>query len=1199
MEVENLIGKCRKHANDFAKEVESRWDEELTEFAGLYRKTRNIIRNILRDITVSISNDDQKKECYDIFLTTKLNDTTIDEEYRKLFGDGSDIESRVNSVGKYTLFLVMTYVTATSQLGTSTEVINLLTKLFNIICDIHDKYLCSNMFIGIPASLITILDIDDINGIYTNFNQRYAKNVGVYDEFFLFITMNHYMQPNNEYITISYGPVSFTSSISIPDFIMEALTFKSCDDFYKSENLNYVYIFTRKIGVLDDGTDEVYQYVRLVEMFHNGVTKDSDDYDDCSAVLNLDINRHIDRFRNRLILLTPELIPLRKNGNHEDAEPDYRYLVDEEVKNEVEDDLLDIDDVPETKDDDVPKQSINAPVKGSPIKGTLITGNDYQIVINKLIEWLDKCDGGFNYENDDDSNNDTNDLETAKKKIRELLDNIKNLEKDSNDYKEKVKKLEKELEEKLDTIKRLTKEIQDLRNGGSNNGDNKDCLEKVKKLEKELEEKLDTIKRLTKEIQDLRNGGSNNGDNKDCLEKVKKLEKELEEKLDTIKRLTKEIQDLRNGGSNGNNNGDCDCNALNKRINDLDDLLKKEKKFRDELTEELDKVRNGKIEGSCARELDLFRRWLKDRDDDLQNEINKRRELERELHRLRKDNSECDKYKDELDKARKNIDSMKDDLDKHKKDLDSEKQKNKDLQSRLDKCVNDQNQGGAENQAKIRDLEDKLEKCKKDKDTEIKHYKDKITEVQRKLDDCMASGDGTSSEIDRLKKKIDELTLKLNECRNDNSANKDNEKLRERIKDLERKLNECISNETGNKDNHLKIIERQRDQIKDLEKALDRWSKEETDKYNAYKSEIERLRTMIKDLQDALDKERSSDRKDDSYYRRELTRERAKIVELERELNKCFDDNYSKYIDELEKSRRQIFDLERQLRECKMDSVEYNKERVKILESELRRCKSRLDACNSGGGGGSNHNHDSNCSYYDEDARNEIRRLRDEIRKLHDELKRERESDKNDSYYRRELERQREKVIMLEKELAKYFDDKRLEQCKREAAEFLKKIKDLEEKLNNCNRDHDHRPTPTPNPNPNGGGGHCIPPPNCEFERKKINELEEELKKYKHMVKALEKFMEFDRLQRECNTKLEQEKEKRIKLENDLERERDRREIGGNKCEKELEMERANSKKLEVQLDLEREKVRFYKREIEKDRYLSKFIKLGETNKED
>ncbi|AST09538.1 A type inclusion protein [NY_014 poxvirus] len=1155
MEVENLIGKCKKHANEFAKEVESTWDEELTEFAGLYRKTRNIIRNLLRDITVSITNNDQKKECYDIFLTTKLNDTTIDEEYRKLFGDSYDIESRVNSVGKYTLFMVMTYVTATSQLSTSDDVIKILTKLFNIVCDIHDKYLCGHMFIGIPSSLITILDIDDINNIYNIFNQRYAKCVGVYDEFFLFLTMNHYMQPSNEYVTLSYGPVSLTSSISIPDFIMEALTFKSCDDIYKSENLNYVYIFTRKIGTLDDGTDEVYQYVRLTDMFHDGVTKDSDDYDDCSAVLNLDINKHIDRFRNRLILLTPELIPLRKNGNHEDAEPDYRYLVDEEVKNEVDDipETVNVDDIPETVNvDDIPEtvnvDDILPPIKQSvgstmsrdnlSIKGTLISGKDYQLVINKLLDWLDKCEGDFDYENDNDDNSGVNNLENAKKKINELLEDIKSK------------------------------------------------IDKINKLEKELEEKLDTIKRLTKEIEDLRNGG--NGNNKDCQDKINKLEKELEEKLDTIKRLTKEIQDLRNGGGNSNS-GDCD--ALNKRIKDLDDLLNKERKFRDELTEELDKVRNGNVDGSCARELDLFRRWLKDRDDDLQNEINKRRELERELHRLRKDNSECDKYKDELDKARKDIDSMKDDLDKHKKDLDSEKQKNKDLQTRLDKCINDQNQGGVENQEKIKDLEDKLEKCMKDKDTEIKHYKDKITEVQRKLDDCMDSGNGTSSEIDRLKKKIDELTNKLNDCRNDNSANKDNEKLRERIKDLERKLNECMSNETGNKDNHLKIIERQRDQIKDLEKSLDRWSKEETDKYNAYKSEIERLRNMIKDLQDALDKERSSDRKDDSYYRRELTRERAKIVELERELNKCFDDNYSKYIDELEKSRRHIFDLERQLRECKMDSVEYNKERVKILESELRRCKARLDACNSGGGGGNNHNNDSNCSYYDEDARNEIRRLRDEMRKLHDELRRERESDKNDSYYRRELERQREKVIMLEKELSKYFDDKRLEQCKREAAEFLKKIKDLEEKLNNCNRDH--RPTPNPN-----GGGHCIPP-NCEFERKKINELEEELKKYKHMVKALEKFMEFDRLQRECNSKLEQEKEKRMKLENDLERERDRREIGGNKCEKELEMERANSKKLEVQLDLEREKVRFYKREIEKDRYLSKFIKLGETNKED
>ncbi|QSV39718.1 A type inclusion protein [Ectromelia virus WH] len=50
----------------------------------------------------------------------------------------------------------------------------------------------------------------------------------------------------------------------------------------------------------------------------------------------------------------------------------------------------------------------------------------------------------------------------------------------------------------------------------------------------------------------------------------------------------------------------------------------------------------------------------------------------------------------------------------------------------------------------------------------------------------------------------------------------------------------------------------------------------------------------------------------------------------------------------------------------------------------------------------------------------------------------------------------------------------------------------------------------------------------------------------------------------------------------------ERKDCGGVQCERELQLERSNVKKLEYQLDAEKEKVKFYKRELERDRYLSK-----------
>lgn len=76
-----------------------------------------------------------------------------------------------------------------------------------------------------------------------------------------------------------------------------------------------------------------------------------------------------------------------------------------------------------------------------------------------------------------------------------------------------------------------------------------------------------------------------------------------------------------------------------------------------------------------------------------------------------------------------------------------------------------------------------------------------------------------------------------------------------------------------------------------------------------------------------------------------------------------------------------------------------------------------------------------------------------------------------------------------------------------------------------------------------------------EFEKKKkkkkkrIAVLKAKLRKSMETIKALEKFMEFDRLQKDCSDKLDRERERRMKAERDLEREIACKNCGGNPCE--------------------------------------------------
>ncbi|AXN75380.1 ATI protein [Akhmeta virus] len=1080
MEVTNLIEKCTKHSKDFASEVEKLWNDELSSESGLSRKTRNVIRNILRDITNSLTTN-KKIKCFRILETSTINGAPIKDVYKTIFNNGIDVASTVNTTGKYVLFTVMTYAAAELRLIKSDDIYSLLSRFFTMICDIHGKYGCGNMFVGIPAALINLLEIEHINKLFSVFSTRYDVKVSVYTEFFLFLNINHYLVSGTElFINVAYGPVSFSSPISVPDYIMEALTFKACDHIMKSGDLKYTYAFTKKSkDLFNNKSDSIYQYVRLHEMSYDGVSEDTDDADEVFAILNLSVDSNVDRYRNRVLLLTPEVVSLRKE--YTEVEPDYRYLMDEEIA--VHDKHLpkpnitmgtgtkDIeyinpggDSTPYKPDDEQKPYKPSEDDNYTPhITYTALLIGDYQLVINKLIEWLDKCEetcgegGEFKVE-----------LEEAKKKIEEMHTEIN------------------------------------------------DKLSKIRTLERDSVYKTERIERLTKEI--------------------------------------KELRDMQNGSNDGSDSSEID----KKTIRELRESLDREREMRTELEKELDTIRNGKVDGSCQRELELSRMWLKQRDDDLRSEIDKRRNVEWELSRLRRDIKECDQYKEDLDKAKTTISTYasristleseiaryqqeSDSLSVVRRELEDERRRTRDLESRLNECMRNQ-----------------------ENTQEVDSLRSRIRELENKLSDCMESGGGNIAEINRLKSRIMDLDRQLADCRRDNESSADTqremERLRNRIMELDRQLNECKRNGGSSSEE----VDRLKSRIRDLERSLELCSKDDSELYSEYKSELERTRNLVTELRESLRREREAD-KTDSYYRRELTRERTKIVELESELNKCFDNNYARYIDEIDSNKRHISDLKRQLDDCRSnggsngDMSQYKRE-IESLKRELAECRRN----NNGSHG--------DCKYFDEEARSEVKRLRQELTQLHEDLKRARESDKNDSYYKRELERQRAKVVEVEKELERYFDDRRLEDCKRHGEEMLRKIADLERKL----RDGGN----------GGNGGNCSS--SCDFERKRIAVLEAELRRCMETIKVLEKFVEFDRLQKDCSDKLSRERERRMKAESDLEREITRKNCGGNPCERELDVERSNVKKLEYQLDAEKEKVKFYKRELERDRYLSK-----------
>ncbi|CAB54731.1 A28L protein [Variola minor virus] len=140
---------------------------------------------------------------------------------------------------------------------------------------------------------------------------------------------------------------------------------------------------------------------------------------------------------------------------------------------------------------------------------------------------------------------------------------------------------------------------------------------------------------------------------------------------------------------------------------------------------------------------------------------------------------------------------------------------------------------------------------------------------------------------------------------------------------------------------------------------------------------------------------------------------------------------------EIQRLRDRIMDLDRQLNECKRNGNGTSSEEVNRLKTRIRDLKQSLEICSK----------DKSELY--SAYKTELGRVREQISNLQESLRRERESDKTDSYYRRELTRERNKIVELEKELNKCFDVNHVKYI--DEINFKKnRISDLERQLTAC-----------------------------------------------------------------------------------------------------------------------------------------------------
>ncbi|ATI21229.1 P4c precursor [Eastern grey kangaroopox virus] len=337
----------------FAEAVRSTWDEVLTANSCLRRQHRNAIRNVLRYFMASAGiNVAENAAGYPVQL---LNYRVAAEtrgfiemmefnrgELRSLWEQLPDTAS-VSTVGRYMLYLVMYLITTggeTVDMDTAT-VSSYATKVASIFChkylnrvsEIHSRYNCGYMFIGLPAYLMQgtgrPAELLSWGGA-----MLIGKHMKVHHSYLTFLSRNESSSSPIE-LTLEFLWEKWSFKTSVPEFVLKGLCLRADDRMIK-KGTSEVRVYLESVNA----DSYVYYVLRDTDVMHRGVPVAGIDYTaDVSAVMVGEKNEHDDPYSFLSRLITPSECGKALFEDDPDAANDYGAKFKEveviESKNEV------------------------------------------------------------------------------------------------------------------------------------------------------------------------------------------------------------------------------------------------------------------------------------------------------------------------------------------------------------------------------------------------------------------------------------------------------------------------------------------------------------------------------------------------------------------------------------------------------------------------------------------------------------------------------------------------------------------------------------------------------------------------------------------------------------------------------------------------------------------------------------------------
>ncbi|ALA62515.1 A type inclusion-like/fusion protein [Turkeypox virus] len=234
----------------FVSAVKESWNIQLRHNAYINRYYNCCIRNLIRFHIDSFSAHRNVLEFYQNILSYK---TLIDSKsYKRLmnYNHGEFAEllqqihtpASVNTIGKYMAFLVMYLITASKErldlfnadIGKIKETIRRIRHRFiNRVANIHIKYKCNSMFVGIPFYL---LPEDDAAAELLNWGRElyYKDYMSLYTSYLEYLRANPKNSTNNTLI-ITRAQHTWSFDRTVPEFVLKGLCYRH-DDWISIKN---------------------------------------------------------------------------------------------------------------------------------------------------------------------------------------------------------------------------------------------------------------------------------------------------------------------------------------------------------------------------------------------------------------------------------------------------------------------------------------------------------------------------------------------------------------------------------------------------------------------------------------------------------------------------------------------------------------------------------------------------------------------------------------------------------------------------------------------------------------------------------------------------------------------------------------------------------------------------------------------------